>query len=69
MVSGFVEIGEYCFVGVNATIANNVAVQKNCLIGAGAVILKDTQAGKIYGSQMTPPRETSAFAYFGMKPD
>lgn len=57
VVSGFVEIGEYCFVGVNATFADNVRVRKNCLMGAGAMILRDTEEGKVYGSKMTKPRD------------
>ena len=69
VVSGFCEIGEYCFIGVNATLANNIKIAKDCLIGAGAVILKPTEEGKIYGVKMTPPKETGALAYFGVEGD
>jgi sugar O-acyltransferase (sialic acid O-acetyltransferase NeuD family) len=67
VVSGFCEVGEYCFLGVNSTIANNIKIAPNCLIGAGAVILKDTEAGKVYGSKMTPPKSYSSFAYYGLE--
>jgi sugar O-acyltransferase (sialic acid O-acetyltransferase NeuD family) len=67
VVSGFCEVGEYCFLGVNSTIANNVKIAPNCLIGAGALILKDTEAGKVYGSEMTPPKNYSSFAYYGLE--
>lgn len=67
VVSGFCEIGEYCFLGVNSTVANNVKVASNCLIGAGAVILKDTEEGKVYGSKMTKPKSYSSFAYYGLE--
>jgi sugar O-acyltransferase (sialic acid O-acetyltransferase NeuD family) len=67
VVSGFCEIGEYCFLGVNSTIANNVKIAPNCLIGAGALILKDTEAGKVYGSEMTPPKNYSSFDYYGLE--
>jgi len=46
VVSGFVEIGESCFVGVNATVANNLSIGGNCLIGAGALILADVPDGQ-----------------------
>lgn len=57
VVSGFVEIGEYTFVGVNATFADTVKVGKNSVIGAGAIILKDTEEAKVYGTKMTTPRD------------
>jgi sugar O-acyltransferase (sialic acid O-acetyltransferase NeuD family) len=47
VVSGFVEIGESCFFGVNATIANNVSIGNRCLIGAGAIVLGDVPDRKV----------------------
>lgn len=41
VVSGFVDVGESCFVGVNTTMANNIRIGDNCLIGAGALVLGD----------------------------
>ena len=59
VVSGFVEIGEYSFVGVNATFADSVKVGRNCLIGAGALILKDTEERRIYRARGSKPEEFS----------
>jgi sugar O-acyltransferase (sialic acid O-acetyltransferase NeuD family) len=42
VVSGHVRIGPYCFLGVNATLRNSITVAESTLIGAGAVIMKDT---------------------------
>lgn len=39
MVSGFCAVGDHCFLGVNATLANNVTVGNRCIIGAGAIVL------------------------------
>jgi sugar O-acyltransferase (sialic acid O-acetyltransferase NeuD family) len=42
------EIGDYSFVGLNATIAPFLKVGRHNLIGAAAVILKDTQDHQVY---------------------
>ncbi len=69
VVSGFCEIGEYCFIGVNATIGNNIRIAKDCLIGAGSVILRDTEEGRIYASKRTEPLSgRDALSYFGVRP-
>jgi sugar O-acyltransferase (sialic acid O-acetyltransferase NeuD family) len=57
VLSGFCNVGENCFLGVNATIANNVTIERDCLVGAGAMILRDTEEGKIYGAKGTPAHE------------
>lgn len=43
-----VTIGPYCFLGVNSTIRDGIKIAKECVIGAGAVILKDTQEKEVY---------------------
>jgi sugar O-acyltransferase (sialic acid O-acetyltransferase NeuD family) len=48
VVSGFCRIQESSFVGVNVTIADRVTIARDCFIGAGCVITKDTDPGKIY---------------------
>jgi acetyltransferase-like isoleucine patch superfamily enzyme len=36
-----VYIGENCFLGVNATLRDNIKLGKFVVVGAGAVVLKD----------------------------
>lgn len=48
VVSGHVTIGEGCFLGVNATLRNGIRLAPATLVGAGAVIMKDTQAKGVY---------------------
>jgi sugar O-acyltransferase (sialic acid O-acetyltransferase NeuD family) len=67
VISGFCEIQENCFIGVNTTIANNVVVKKDCLLGAAAVILKDTEEAKTYGSKMTIPKDVDTLTFFGVE--
>lgn len=52
-------IGDYSFVGLNATIAPFVHVGRQNLIGAAAVILKDTQDNEIYRGPRSRPSRAS----------
>jgi sugar O-acyltransferase (sialic acid O-acetyltransferase NeuD family) len=48
VVSGYVRIRHNCFVGVNATLRNSITIAPETLIGAGAVIMKDTVEKGVY---------------------
>lgn len=48
VVSGYVRIRNNCFIGVNATLRNSITIAPETLIGAGAVIMKDTVAKGVY---------------------
>jgi sugar O-acyltransferase (sialic acid O-acetyltransferase NeuD family) len=48
VVSGHVRIRNYCFIGVNATLRNSITIAPETLIGAGAVIMKDTVDQGVY---------------------
>ncbi len=48
VVSGHVTVGDYCFIGVNATLRDSINVAPRTLIGAGAVIMKDTVEAGVY---------------------
>lgn len=48
VVSGNVRVKRYCFIGVNATLRNSITVEEQSLIGAGAVIMKNTKAKGVY---------------------
>jgi sugar O-acyltransferase (sialic acid O-acetyltransferase NeuD family) len=66
VIAGNVEIGEYCFVGVNATIKDGLKIAPESVIGAGAVILKDTERGRVYRGQSAEllPHLSSETRYF-----
>lgn len=53
VVSGHVTVGEYCFIGVNATLRNSIKIADETLIGAGAVIMKDTSPQDVYVPKRT----------------
>ncbi|MCA9417794.1 MAG: acetyltransferase [Candidatus Omnitrophica bacterium] len=48
VVSGNCHIGKNCFIGVNATLRNSLTVAPFTLIGAGAIIMKDTNEKDVY---------------------
>jgi sugar O-acyltransferase (sialic acid O-acetyltransferase NeuD family) len=48
VISGHVRIGEYSFLGVNATLRNGISIAPRSLIGAGAVVMGDTVEGGVY---------------------
>jgi sugar O-acyltransferase (sialic acid O-acetyltransferase NeuD family) len=48
VVSGHVHVHRHCFIGVNATLRNAITVGEYSLIGAGAVIMKDTAPRSVY---------------------
>jgi len=52
VISGHCTIESNCFLGVNATLAHNITIARESLIGAGAVIAKDTEKKGIY----VPPK-------------
>ena len=57
VVSGYVHIGNNCFIGVNATLRNSITIAPETLIGAGAAIMKDTVARGVY---LAPRAELSS---------
>jgi sugar O-acyltransferase (sialic acid O-acetyltransferase NeuD family) len=48
VVSGHVTVEPYCFIGVNATLRDSIVIAAESLIGAGAVIMKDTEPKGVY---------------------
>ena len=48
VVSGYVRIRNNCFLGVNATLRNSITIAPETLIGAGAVVMKDTVPKGVY---------------------
>jgi len=52
VISGHVHVKQNCFIGVNATLRDGLTIEKETLIGAGAVIMKNTIEKGVY----LPPR-------------
>jgi sugar O-acyltransferase (sialic acid O-acetyltransferase NeuD family) len=65
-VSGYCEIGENCFLGVNSCVGDNMKIARDCIIGAGAVVIADTEEGKVYVGNPAKPTRRSSYATFGV---
>ncbi|NIK72517.1 sugar O-acyltransferase (sialic acid O-acetyltransferase NeuD family) [Thermonema lapsum] len=52
VISGHCVLESYCFLGVNSTIGHNVTIAEGTLVGAAAVITKDTEPYSVW----VPPR-------------
>ncbi|MCB0089058.1 MAG: acetyltransferase [Caldilineaceae bacterium] len=48
VIAGHVHVGAYSFLGVNATIRNDVKLGRQTLVGMGAAITKDTEEQSVY---------------------
>ncbi|MBE7048025.1 MAG: acetyltransferase [Ruminococcaceae bacterium] len=48
MLGGNVTVGMGTWVGIGATVKNGITICDNCLIGAGAVVVKDIETPGIY---------------------
>ena len=55
VVSGGCRIGPYSFLGVNATVRDEVSIAHDTLVGAGTTIMSDTEPFSVY-----PPEGTEA---------
>jgi len=67
IASGFSGIGDYSFVGVNVSIGDGVKIGKNCIVGAGTIILSDAEDGGVYIAQRTPRHKFDSGRFIQMK--
>jgi sugar O-acyltransferase (sialic acid O-acetyltransferase NeuD family) len=61
VISGHSCIKDYTFIGVNATLRDGITVEKENIIGAGALIMRNTKEREVYGAQRTEaiPKDSS----------
>jgi sugar O-acyltransferase (sialic acid O-acetyltransferase NeuD family) len=64
VVSGYCEVGPYTFLGVNTSVRDYVKIAPNCIVGAGAVITKDTEEGNVYVGNPARATGKSSFDTF-----
>lgn len=65
VISGFCRVGESSFVGVNATFNDQIQVEKDCIIGSGAVVTKNTKPGLVYvGNPARPLEKLNSYKVF-----
>lgn len=67
VISGRVEIGDHSFVGVNSTFKDGVRVAPRNVIGAGAIITRDTQEDEVYAPEATVASRIKSYQVRGLK--
>lgn len=67
VISGYCEIGESCFCGVNSCFADHIKVARDCLVGMGAVVNKDTEERKVYRGNPAKPSSVDSFTIFDVR--
>lgn len=55
VISGSCTLGNNLFIGVNATFHDGLTIADECLIGAGAIIAKSTEAKQVFVPSSTKP--------------
>jgi sugar O-acyltransferase (sialic acid O-acetyltransferase NeuD family) len=66
VISGNCRIGHHTFIGVNATFRDGITVAPRCVIGAGALIMKDTVEGGVYSTRGTQAHELKSWELKGL---
>ena len=67
VVSGYCTVGESSFLGVNATLGDRVTVGRDCVIGAGAVVLKNVPDRSVMRGNPAVSAGVDSFRIFGVK--
>jgi sugar O-acyltransferase (sialic acid O-acetyltransferase NeuD family) len=60
VISGHCVIDPYCFLGVNATLRDQVHLGEGTLVGMGAAIMKSTEPWSLYKADGTKPARISS---------
>jgi sugar O-acyltransferase (sialic acid O-acetyltransferase NeuD family) len=66
VISGFCDIGESCFLGVNSAFNDELQVGRDCLVGSGAVVIRNCEPGKVYVGNPAKALEKSAYETMGV---
>lgn len=66
VISGFCEIGEFSFLGVNCTFNDNIKLGKDNIVGSGALIVKNTEDGKLMIGAPAKPAAKSSYEVFNV---
>lgn len=67
VISGFCNIGSSTFMGVNATLANNVTLGEDNWIGPSVTIMRDTEPNQLFRSEQPEPAKVSARRFFKVR--
>jgi sugar O-acyltransferase (sialic acid O-acetyltransferase NeuD family) len=67
VISGFCDIGPSTFIGVNVSLANNVAIGKDNWLGPGVTIIRNTEPNLLFKGEQPEPAKISPLRFFKVK--
>ena len=67
VISGFCTVGEYSYLGVNATVANGVTIERDNFLAMGCVVSQSTEPDRIYQGSPAEARKIPATRYYRVK--
>lgn len=66
VISGFCSVGRGSYLGVNSCVRDGLSLAEECVIGAGAVVVKDTEARGVYVGNPARPTGRDSLTTFGV---
>jgi sugar O-acyltransferase (sialic acid O-acetyltransferase NeuD family) len=54
VISGNCRVHDNTFIGVNATVRDGITIGRDCVVGAGTVILRNAEPGSVFKATTTP---------------
>jgi sugar O-acyltransferase (sialic acid O-acetyltransferase NeuD family) len=67
VISGYFRVGESTFLGVNCTIEDEVHIEKDNFIGAGALVRKGTNTAAVLQCESTPIARANSHRLFRLR--
>jgi sugar O-acyltransferase (sialic acid O-acetyltransferase NeuD family) len=67
VIAGFCVLGESCYMAANCFVGEFVKIADDCVIGAGSVVLRDTEPGKVYVGSPGRALDKSSYETFGVE--
>jgi sugar O-acyltransferase (sialic acid O-acetyltransferase NeuD family) len=67
VISGYCTVGRSSFMGVNSCVADFVKIGEDCVVGAGAVVVRDLDPGRVYVGNPARPLARSSYESFGVE--
>ncbi|MBF0625196.1 MAG: acetyltransferase [Magnetococcales bacterium] len=67
VVSGHSSLGDYTYLGVNATVRDRVAVAADNMIGAGALIMRNTKPRQVFAPARSQAEKMDSYRLFGLE--
>jgi acetyltransferase-like isoleucine patch superfamily enzyme len=62
VISGNCNVGDNTFIGVNATVRDGITIGRDCVVGAGTVLLRDAEPGSVFKAISTPAADITSDA-------